>query len=660
MFSSPKPIPFFPTPPTAQQPASAPGVLALLVPEVEEPGFRELFHLSPQSMWIFDLKTAGFLDVNAAAVKQYGWSREEFLAMSAEKVLPQDDVAQFQDYRRQMESIANSGISTRDVWRHLGKDGSEKWVETAWQLIRFCGHSAALVTITDCSAQKNAEQENHELAQVLNLATDAIIVCNLNREVLFWNKGAETTYGWSASEAVGRGIQELLKIDAESTMKCITELLGRGEWSGQVKHGRKDAREVIVDCRWTLARDCGDRKPKAILMVSTDVTEAKKLESQFLRSQRLESIGSLASGIAHDLNNILSPIMMAVGIMRQSLGPAEQKMLGIIEASAERGAGIVKQVLTFARGVEGERVVLQPKHLATEMTKVMHQTFPKNIDIQTHFPNDLWMVRGDSTQLHQILLNLCVNARDAMGEKGGMIKVSCENVEVDDYLVSTNPGAACGPHVCFSVTDTGSGMSEEVMKKIFNPFFTTKEQGKGTGLGLATVIGIIKGHKGFLTIQSEVGIGTTFKVFIPADREARTEASKDISLESLRGNGELVLVVDDEAPLREAIVRILETNNYRCFTAEDGTDALALYFERREIDIVITDIHMGMMDGLTLIRSMRKLNPDVKVIVSSGHIEKDNQDALDTLGIRSVLEKPYTAEKLLKAVKDLVLIAKSY
>ena len=650
MIASSKPIPFFD--PSAL--ASVTPVADPALPTTDEPGFQDLFHRSPLPMWLFDIRTSEFLEVNAVAVKAYGWSREEFLSMRADNVRPPEDVAAFHDYRRQMESIASSGLSTQDTWQHRTKSGAKIWVETTWQLVQFHGRKCALVTIHDSTEQNRAEEENRELAGVLNLAADAIVVCNLEREVLFWNQGAERIYGWSADEAIGKNLQEVFKISADATLKCMTVLLEKGEWSGEVSHGRKDGAEVVVSSRWSLARDEDTRKPRSILLINSDITETKKLEAQFLRAQRLESIGTLASGIAHDLNNILSPIMMAVGILRQTVKDSDQKMLGIIEASAERGAGIVKQVLTFARGVEGERILLQPKHVASEMTKVMQQTFPKNIDIQTHFPGDLWMVTGDSTQIHQILLNLCVNARDAMGEAGGTLRISLENVDVDEYLVRTNPGATAGPHVCFSVTDTGSGMTPEVMEKIFNPFFTTKAQGKGTGLGLATVIGIIKGHKGFLTIQSQIGVGTTFKVFIPADREAKTEATKGVDLEALRGNGELVLVVDDEAPIREAIVRTLEAHNYRCYTAEDGTDALALYFERREINIVVTDLHMGMMDGITLVRSLRKLNPAIKVIVSSGHVQNDSLATLETLGVKTILEKPYTADKLLKSLKNLI------
>ena len=330
---------------------------------------------------------------------------------------------------------------------------------------------------------------------------------------------------------------------------------------------------------------------------------------------------------------------MSCGILRKDFEDEDTlKMLSIIEGSAERGAGIVKQVLTFARGVEGERVLLQLKHLVSELAKVMAQTFPRNIDIQTNFPTDLWPVLGDATQLHQVLLNLCVNARDAMPQ-GGSIRLSAENVDIDQHFASMNPGAQLGPHVVLRASDTGSGMSPETMEKIFDPFFTTKEVGKGTGLGLATVIGIVKSHSGFLTVQSEVGVGTTFSVFLPASQETKGSDTSKEEAPIVRGNGELVLVVDDEPPIREALVRTLEGNGYRVFTAEDGTDALHLYFQRRsEIAVVITDISMGQMDGVMLVRSLRKFDPKVRVIVSSGHMQKENVVVLEGLGVKTFLD----------------------
>jgi CheY-like chemotaxis protein len=322
---------------------------------------------------------------------------------------------------------------------------------------------------------------------------------------------------------------------------------------------------------------------------------------------------------------------------------------------------VVKQVLTFARGVDGERVLLQPKHLICELSQIMVQTFPRAIDTQTHFAPDLWMVAGDATQLHQVLLNLCVNARDAImsvrapsdgSEAKRVLTVAAENVEIDENFASMNPGAQLGPHVVFRVTDTGSGMSQETQEKIFDPFFTTKEPGKGTGLGLATVIGIVKSHGGFLNVQSELGHGTTFRVFLPATRDGAVGAPGAAEAAPVEGGqGEIVLVVDDEAAIREALVGTLEANGYRCFTAEDGSDALALYFQRREeIALVISDLAMAQMDGVQLVKSLQRINPRVRVIVSSGHLQKEHQEILQGLGMEVFLDKPYSADKMLRAV----------
>jgi len=594
-------------------------------------------------MWVVDAASLAFIVVNDAAVKKYGYSREEFLAMTMDQMAePEEDAA---EPGGATDDLADSASSS---WRHKRRDGTVLYVESTWHEIPFAGRDAVLVLTLDRTEQRRAEARNRQQANLLNLASDAIIVRDLDNHVLFWNQGAERLYGWTSEEMLGsKTIDTFVKV---RHFEAEIDLLKNGFWVGQLQHQHKDSHDIIVNSRWTLVRD-DDGKPKSVLVINTDCTETKKLESQFLRAQRLEGIGTLASGIAHDLNNILSPILMSCGILRREMKDEDSmKMLNIIEGSAERGAGIVKQVLTFARGVEGERVLIQLKHLVSELSKVMAQTFPRNIDIQTHFPPDLWTVLGDATQLHQVLLNLCVNARDAM-PKGGTITLSAENVNIDQHFASMNPGAQLGPHVALRSADTGSGMTPEVMEKIFDPFFTTKEVGKGTGLGLATVIGIVKSHGGFLTVQSEVGVGTTFSVFLPSSQDANAGAAEKEEAPIDGGKNELVLVVDDEAPIREALVRTLTANGYRAYTAEDGSDALALYFQRRsEISLVITDIAMAQMDGVSLVRSLRKLDPNVKVIASSGHFQKENMVVLEGLGVKTFLDKPYTAEKLLRAV----------
>jgi signal transduction histidine kinase/ActR/RegA family two-component response regulator len=403
----------------------------------------------------------------------------------------------------------------------------------------------------------------------------------------------------------------------------------------------------MVRSRWTLVRDELDA-PQSILIINTDITEQKKIEEQFLRAQRLESIGTLASGVAHDLNNILVPILMAAPLLRGDLPEAErEKLLAIVESSAERGASIVKQVLTFARGADGDRVLLQPIYVVQEIAKIAEETFPKSMAIRTNYPENLWTVVADPTQLHQVLLNLCINARDAM-PSGGTLTLSLENFEVDDHYAGMTPDAKAGPHVLLEVRDTGTGIPRETIDKIFDPFFTTKELGQGTGLGLSTAIGIVKSHDGFMQVYSEVGRGTTFKVFLPANISERpTRTSEAAPLPPARG--ELLLIVDDEETILQVAKALLEDHGYRVLTAADATEALAIFALRmNEIDLVLTDLTMPFMDGVALIRTLQKMKPGVRIIASSGRGDQDERaNELAQLNVRASLTKPYNKDKLL-------------
>jgi two-component system, cell cycle sensor histidine kinase and response regulator CckA len=637
------------------------------MPSLEsDSAFRTMFDGNPLPMWVFDDETLRILAVNDAAVSKYGWPRDEFLLMTIEDMRTPEGVEKLREYRRKVGGAKTPGLNQTVRWSHRTKSGGLLDVESTWFEIPFKGRRCVLVTTMDCTEQRQADQRAREQAAMLDLASDAIVVHDLEHRVVYWNHGAERLYGWNATEVCGAKVMEFFGSDPQISDTVLADVQRRGEWNGELKHRKKDGREIYVNSRQNLVRDEAGN-PRSVLVINTDTTEAHTREQQFFRAQRLEAIGTLASGIAHDLNNILSPILMATGLLRREAAesPSVLKMLKIIENSADRGAGIVKQVLTFARGAEGERVALQPKHLLSELSKIMAQTFPKNVEIQAQIPTNLWMISGDATQLHQVLLNLCVNARDAVlsvptrahgEEPPRVLTLDAENMEVDEHFAKTNPGAQLGPHVVMRVADTGTGMTPEVMEKIFDPFFTTKDPGKGTGLGLATVIGIVKSHGGFLRVQSELGKGTTFKVFIPALPDAiSSETPKAETVPIPTGKNELILVVDDEAPIRDALVQTLEANGYRCYTAEDGTDALALYFQRRdEIHLVMTDISMAQMDGVRLTRSLRKLNPGVRVIVSSGHIQKENQEELQALGVKVFLEKPYNADKLLRAIRKVL------
>lgn len=618
--------------------------------------FEAVFDAHPQPMWVWEELSLSFLAANEAALVLYGYERTDFLGLSADAIRPPEDLEHFYAFLAELAEhpeVIPAHLHRRTM-RHLHREGGILEVETSFTRLLWGGRRAVLGVVADLTAGRRAEELAREQANLLDLASDAIMVCSLDGAITFWNHGAQRLYGWTSDEAVGGDMVDMLMDDP--TVLAATELGVReqGEWSGPLQQHARDGRELIVNSRWTLVRD-DEGEPRSVLVINTDLTETKKLETQFLRAQRLESIGTLASGIAHDLNNILSPILMSVGLLRRSMVTADQeRMLSMVEASAERGAGIVKQVLTFARGVEGERVLLQPKHLLSEMAKILAQTFPRNIDLQTALPTELWTVMGDATQLHQVLLNLCVNARDALPD-GGVLTLSAENVAVDAHFARMNPGAQLGDHVALRITDTGTGIPPEVIDKIFDPFFTTKEVGKGTGLGLATVIGIVKSHMGFLTVQSEKNVGTTFNIMIPATHSEG--ALKKVEVEQVigRGNGEVILVVDDEPPIREALVQTLADHGYRAFTAEDGTDALALYFDRREeIKVVLTDLAMAQMDGVALVRALRRFDAKVPVIVSTGHCQPEQTTILESLGVRAFLDKPYNAQKLLRAVHDVL------
>lgn len=503
--------------------------------------------------------------------------------------------------------------------------------------------------------RKRTEQTIREQAALLDIATDAILVRDLEGHILFWNKGAERLYGWSAADVLGKKVDEILyKQPPTQFQEAHTVLVHQGEWSGELYHVTKSGKEIIVESRWTLMHD-DTSKPKSVLVVSTNITGKKKLEAQFLRAQRMESLGTLASGLAHDLNNILTPVLSTAQLLRMKFADADERnrqLLQMLEVNAKRGATLVKQVLSFARGVEGERSVLQMKDIILEIQHIVEETFPKSIETYVTLAPDLWTIAGNATQLHQVLMNLCVNARDAMPD-GGILTISAENLQIDEQFVRANLDAKVGSFVVVTVADTGTGIPSEIIDRIFEPFFTTKEFGKGTGLGLSTAIGIIRSHSGFLSVSSDVGKGTQFKLFLPAVMESEPEKSNN--LEASAGNNELILVVDDEAAICDSNKALLEAYNYQVITANDGIEAIALYAEHKdEINLVLVDMMMPSMDGATTIRTLQKINPEVKIVAVSGLTPSAQIKAEISSGIQSFLQKPYSAQELIQTIGQAV------
>ncbi|MCJ8281864.1 MAG: ATP-binding protein, partial [Rivularia sp. ALOHA_DT_140] len=513
---------------------------------------------------------------------------------------------------------------------------------------------ARLYMFENITSRKHIEHQLREQAALLDIASDAIIMRDLSHKVLLWNKSAERIYGWTEKEAIGENAKELLKPEIYSgqNQDIYHQVLQHGSWQGELKKVSKSGKEIIIESRWTLVKD-EYQKPKSILTVDTDITQKKELEKQFLRAQRMESIGTLASGIAHDLNNVLSPILMSVQLLKnKSSNPQENSMLGIIENNAKRGANLVKQVLSFARGMEGDRTVISVQELVWEMKQIVEQTFPKSIMFNDFIQEGLWQIWGDSTQLHQVLLNLCLNARDAMPD-GGKLRFSTENIVIDDNYAGMHLDAKAGSYVVISVSDTGIGIPQELLDRIFEPFFTTKEFGKGTGLGLSTVTGIIKGHNGFINVSSNKGIGTEFKVYLPA---ANTKANQKTEyLQIPLGNGELILIVDDEASIRDITLTSLEQHNYRGITANDGIEAVALYAQHKnKISAAIIDMMMPNMDGATTINTLHKMNPDLRMIAVSGLATSEQVPFDKTSKHTAFLSKPYTARELLTTLHSVL------
>ncbi len=504
--------------------------------------------------------------------------------------------------------------------------------------------------------RKKAEQRSRKQADLLNITTDAIIVCTLQQQILFWNQGAERLYGFLAVEAIGQNVNELFEQEIlpqlEEAKKTVVEC---GSWQGELCKQTKSGKEVIVASRLTLMCDEA-QQPKSILIVDTDITHKKQLEAQFIRAQRLESIGTLANGIAHNLNNILTPILSSsqmLALKLPNLDAHNQQLLDILEQNSKRAADLVKQLLTFTQLSEVRGVTLQIEYLLLEIEQIVNSTFPKSIKISKNLPTqNLWTIKADPNQIHQVLMNLCINARDAM-PKGGTLYISAENLFVDENFVKLNLDAQVGSYIVITISDTGFGIPPLILERIFEPFFTTKEVGKGTGLGLSTVFGIVKNHGGFVNVESDVGKGSKFQVYLPAVKERTRQQVENLKLPN--GNSELILVVDDEAAILEISKTLLEDYNYRILTASNGIEAIALYAHHKDkISMVLIDIMMPSMDGLTAISILQHMNPQIKIIGTSGIGVNSQLVEVASASINAFVEKPYTLHKLLHAINNVL------
>ncbi len=549
-----------------------------------------------------------------------------------------------------------------EVYRIVRPSGNLRWIrDRAFPLRDENGKVYRIVgTAEDITERKKLEESLRESEAELRVTFDnaplGVGLIRIGGHFLKTNRALQQMLGYTDDELRGRPFSEFTHPDdVMAGMALHQEMLEgkREHFQIEKRYLRKDGAVVHARLTASVVRGPTGEAEYAIGMVE-DITEKKMLEAQFLRAQRMENIGTLAGGIAHDLNNVLAPIIMSCELLQMEAGNAGTRdMVEMIKRSAQRGTDLVKQILSFARGVEGRRIAVQPKHLIREMVDITRQTFPKSLCIEFSTPRNLWLLSGDPTQLHQVLLNLCVNARDAMPDEG-VLRITAENVAVDAGSAGVSHGVKPGPYVVIKVIDTGTGIPAEAREKIFDPFFTTKEAGKGTGLGLSTALGIVRSHGGFINVVTELGKGSIFEVWLPAETGGDPSPAPDEETQLPRGNGEVVLVVDDEGSLRSLTRDTLEAFGYIVLTAANGADALATYSRHHDgIHVVLTDAMMPVMDGFALIRAVKQINPNVHVILASGLSSDQHQNQATAAGVKRFLPKPYNAKVLLTCLAEI-------
>jgi len=608
---------------------------------------------------IYDLDLAtGQIQWAGAILQVTGFTPEEFAQINLQewkKLIHPDD---YVIATKELEHAILTKMPYHVIYRFKRKDGTYIYVEDNGDfLLDAHGKPYRMVgAMKDITERKQAEAKLKEQSMLIDSMRDAVIIRDLDGRILFWNKGAELIYGFSASEVMNKSAAKILWGENQDDIKQIVQnVLRAGHWSGELKKRRKTGEELGVESNWILTYN-EQEKQKAIITIDRDVTERWRLQEQFLRAQRLDSLGRLAGGIAHDLNNIFTPMLLSLELLETKLSDEKsQKWIKTLQRNLERGTQLVQQILNFARGTTGDMQPCNLANLMQELIDFIKNTFPKNILIKTQVAEDLPLVKADPTQIYQALLNLAVNARDAM-PAGGELTFHLEPFSVGERNALIHLDAKIGQYVRISVSDTGTGMSPEVLDKIFEPFFTTKEVGKGTGLGLSTVFSIVKHHQGFINVYSELGKGTVFRVYLPVWQQkidtGRQETAQ-AQAQMRRGQGEYILVIDDEAAVCDSVKSLLTAHGYSALTALTGQAGIELLKQHQEsIVAAVVDMSMADMDGLKTVQTLRKISPTLKIIVASGFLDSERITLLKRENAEAFLQKPFEAAKLLQALAE--------
>lgn len=604
---------------------------------------------------IFSLSTAGAItSLNPAFETITGWPRHRWIGRNFAELIHETDRARALElFQRVREGMRPAPF---ELCLGTAAGGAVHVEFTVSYSVAPGGAGELLGVGRDIGARLQAEALIREQAEVIDKAPLAIVILDLQHRVKYWNQGATQLYGWTAAEMLGRTVDELMPPDTRRSIQAGRDATARvGEWRGEVPVVTKSGRALDTEFSMNLIRDARG-EPSGRLAIAIDVTEKKRMQEQFLRSQRMENLGLLAAGIAHDFNNILAPILMVAQLLHSDDSPeSRRRLLGTLEQSAERGAALVKQILGFTHGGGEGPCDVQLRHIARDIVAMIEETFPKNIRLSHRVPADLWTIRGNPTHVHQVLLNLCVNARDAM-RHGGELRLVIANRTLDSAAAAALPDGRPGSFVVVEVSDTGAGIPPDVLPRIWEPFFTTKAEGKGTGLGLSTVRGILRNYQGFVDVESAPGHGTSFRLYFPAETHApASESPVDRSPESFRGAGELVLVIDDEPGVRDLVQAVLVRHGYEVVVARDGVEAMNILRLRpsHRPQAVVTDVAMPRLGGAALLPLLRQQLPDAKIIVMSG-LDSSAPPGDPAQAGDAFLLKPFKPDALLETLHRLL------
>ena len=619
---------------------------------LSEVNYRTLFEVVPHPMWVYDVETFAFLAVNSAATEYYGYTRDEFMRMSLLQLLADDEV---EGLLKHVARLPGQGSYGPTEWHGHKKSGEISLAETVSHALAWTGRRARIVLAQDITIRRQAERRIAEQAELLNKTNEAIVVVDLDQRITFWNRGAERLFCYTAAEMCGRPLVEMTTIGHVVGASEFAQTLGRveGDWRGEIQGIDRNGRPLFIETSITLVRD-GTGQPTARLSVSTDITKRKALESQVIQAQKMEVLGQLAGGVAHDFNSILMAMTLHVDMLEMDLRSNSAAVAKLVELKTmtQGAARLIGQLLLFARKHSMKPQPLELNEALAGVTKMLHRLLGANINLVLKGDGTNLWIKADAVMLDQVALNLCVNSRDAM-PKGGTLTIETSLAEFTTKNSSAPIESRQGAFACMRVSDTGCGMSPEVLAHIFEPFFTTKEIGKGTGLGLSTVHGIVHQHQGWITVESKEGQGTTFLIYLPITSVPELEALDPVET-SINGGDETILLVEDNEAVRRICAAMLLRIGYRVLPSEDGKNALRIWEKNPgAIDLLLCDVVLpGGMSGVELAGLLKLKQPSLAVVLMSGdNSEIIKADGLHDRGFKFV-QKPIESTELANVIRS--------